>query len=832
MSRGTNANENQDKPAFYHGRKFLSNKGNQYYEVQYQREYSNFTESSKTELDYIHKVYPAHYVERDVNIQDNIWKNVLSLQHILFNGSEQWSEYRRNKLLRDLHDLFSQTTGRCISKANLVSGILKAARGCSHQTAKDEQLCKALDSMYNSFDVNAKEQFDWRCFLFYLHFTLNPMQSAKDQLLSAFAKISHRSSCTTLQDLNLVLYPLVKADSTGNMIRMFDEAWAQVKASNQQIDDNLSSTKISMELFQQMLEFDEIDALFDQSISKWGKGRIYPVHMCRWEEEVYNETLLFLVKDSRRQETVKSKMDVGFCRTKLHVFQEWLNYARYRCSLRSILSQINHRIEMQRKLQGISAFSLSVVSQHATLLLQRVGRGFIGRNIARECWMVYTSATLIQTHSRMHLSKKRLNVLSATYSWAIVEVQRHIRGALARGLALRKLLAFIEQEHIRNVKERERLEMERGIWSLTTLQSNWRRKMAAAVADELRRKIQRELLIQRAMDTERQRFQREREIYERQLEGYYRSMKDDLENDNQIQVRVSQDQVKVRTLRRRLKNEVLKDVEPDSSEQIATEQWKKDWEAKIEAGVSDIKAHSIHCLDQPDNSVEKKTRAAIRKRIKNRVPEVLARAKERRIPMETKEAKDIARKEIIHIIGEEERALLQSEMDKALIDREQQKEDTRLQKEAYQRDAHARASVHAASLVATICRKWLARRELRRLCLEMFEKRFDEKNHTFFYRNTVTGEVSWSKPKAMGNFEVPAKDEWKILRDAHNFPYYFNPSFVEMRWTPPVTEEMCCGIVPQMWWREYPVRSGPCPNFAHRLHEDDGKRYCVDCFPE
>ena len=34
-----------------------------------------------------------------------------------------------------------------------------------------------------------------------------------------------------------------------------------------------------------------------------------------------------------------------------------------------------------------------------------------------------------------------------------------------------------------------------------------------------------------------------------------------------------------------------------------------------EAGVKDMKLHSIHCLDQPDNVVEKQTRKAIRKTI-------------------------------------------------------------------------------------------------------------------------------------------------------------------------------------------------------------------------
>ena len=122
---------------------------------------------------------------------------------------------------------------------------------------------------------------------------------------------------------------------------------------------------------------------------------------------------------------------------------------------------------------------------------------------------------------------------------------------------------------------------------------------------------------------------------------------------------------------------------------------------------------------------------------------------------------------------------------------------------------------------------------MRRLCLERYEKKYEGEYHTFYYMNKQSGEVSWTKPKAMGAvFDIPAKDEWILLRDMHNFPYYFNPSKIEMRWIPPLNAEICGGIVEHTWWKEHPVRTGPCPNFAHDscLNEADGIRYCKDCF--
>mmetsp|Transcript_11934 Transcript_11934/g.22103 ORF Transcript_11934/g.22103 Transcript_11934/m.22103 type:complete len:851 (-) Transcript_11934:47-2599(-) len=826
----------KEKSDIGYSQTFMSNKGEQYYRVRYESEFSKFLSSSKSELSKIHEEYPDDYVERDVSAQDKMWRSVMHLQRVIFGKAEngdQWSEYRRNKLLEDLHENFFQlATKRFISRPNFECCLLKASRGSRHRTVKDEKLVIALDSVYNSFDVLSNEAFDWRRFLFYLHFALDPRKTAKEHLLSAFSKIGNKS-CIDLQDLGVVLFPLVKADAAKDVLCVMDEAWAQVKASQQGIDENLGSTKLTMNFFQQMLELKGIQtSFFDQSKSAWGRGRTFPVYICQWEEEFYNETLLQLVKVSRREATIEDKLNRDNSRTKLNVWRQLLDFARYQRSLRSIFNKINDRMKLRRKARGLMAFSHWTANQHAALEIQRVGRGFLGRMIARNRWMIYSSATMIQTHSRMYVAKRKLNELSSHYNWAIVEMQRNIRGALGRRLALRKLLTLVEQAHLNNVKERERLEMERGVWCLTKLQSFWRRKKATAISFELRQKMQREIHVRRAMETERNLFLRERQIYERQLEEFYKSMKEEHDTSKQNQSKITQDQIKVRTLRRHLKNEELLNAKPDNSECLATEKWKSDWEAKIESDVKGMKSHSIHCLEQPENSVEKQTRANIRKRVKGRVPQVLARAKERGIPMETKEAKHIAREEIIHIIGEEERARLRSEMDKAFLERERLKGDARLQSEAKEKDAHSRATIYAVSLVAMACRKWRARKELRRLCLETYEKKFDEWNHAFFYRNIITGDISWTKPKAMGLFEIPAKDEWKLLRDAHNFPYYFNPCSMEMRWIPPASRDMCCGTVHHTWWREYPVRIGQCPNFGDsELNEYDGKWYCEECSP-
>ena len=840
----SSSSSSSSSSSYYDGQKKLflpNNKREHYYKVRYDWEFSQFLNSSKVELNTIHDVYPKDYVERDVSLQDKMWRSVIHLQSVMF--QEDWSDYRRKKMLRDLYDTFDELSSkRFISRPNFECCLLKVCRGYRHRSKDDEKFNMAMDNVYNSFDVHSQEAFDWRRFLYCMYILLEPNKTPKEHLLSAFAKIvgwNNKSCSIDLQELGMVLYPLVKASAMEDVLYAMDEAWAQVKAMYQNLfdDGKIESTKLTINIFEQMLEMQAMQHFFDQSESSWGKGKIFPVYISRWEQELYNKTLIDLVRTTKRDESISDKLKRDRYRTKLHVWRLWLDEAKYQGTLCSVLTNINRRMALHKKSRGLYALSHWRTMWNAARDIQSVARGFFGRNVARHCCMIYNSSTMIQTQYRMRLARKVLYALWSRYISAIVTVQSAIRGALARRLVFKKLMTLVEQEHLRNVKERERFEWERGIWCLTKLQGYRRRQLAISTANQLRQKLQREIQIQRAMETERKRFLRERQIYERQLEQHYRSMKEEHDSGKQIQAKVDQDKVKVNTLRRRLLHDELKAAEPDLEleEYLVTEKWKSEWEARMESGVKDIKRHSIHCLDQPDNSVEKQTRKTTRKRIKGRVKEVLRRADEQGIPMETKEGREIAREEIIHIIGEEERLRLRDEMDKAFTEREKEKEEERIRTEARQQEAHKRATVYAVSVVSKACRKWLARKELRRLCLETYEKIFDETHHMFYYRHRITGESSWTKPKAMGDFEMPAKNEWKLLRDSHNFPYYFNPLVLEMRWTPPplaLGQDMCCGIVPHYWWREYPIRKGQCPNFSCLLNEDDGKRYCQECYCE
>lgn len=816
--------------------KFLSPKAHSYSEVKYKHDTSKFLNKSAHELTAIHTDYPSESIAREIDAQEKMWQAAIGLHSTITSHDHGLPLHRQNRYIHHLYESFyKMESKRCISKPNFITCITELLQ----QTTKggiNRSIGTSLDALYDTFDVSGNNCLNWRRFLFYLHVMSKPALDCRQQLRHAFSFIASHDgldnktsakASINVHELGAVLHPLVRADCINSAISLMDEAWSTVMSSRNWEAGSHASTKISIEAFEQMLSQTSISNLLGQSATMWGRFQYFPVFVSRWEEEYYNTRLHELIRGERILESVTHKLQRDDCRVKHSIWLEWRAYTLYQQSLRFSLNSIETTVTKKMKYRGLYAFMNWSSRTAAALTIQCVSRGHWGRKHATGLWTIKQSAIAIQCLARMYFAKKILHELSALHNWAVITVQRIIRGALGRRLVYKRLMYLVEREHLRNMKEKNRLLMFRGIWSVTKLQSYLRKNKAARHTDKLRATRQRESDIRHAMEARCEKFRKERKVYKKQLEEYYRSKKDEYLKNLNIQSKVARDQVSVRTLRRKLKNDELKNAKPDLTESIQTEEWKENWEMKISEGVEDIKQHCAHCLKRPDNRAEKKIGSQVKKRIKLRTKEVLKRADSRGIPMETKEATQIAMQEILYIIGEEERERLQREMDKAFDQREKDKEEARLRAEARRKEEKVRATIISVSVVTRACRIWLAKKELRRRCLELYEKDYHEVSHAFYYRNKKTNETSWTKPKAMGSFELPTKDEWKVLRDAHDFPYYFNPYKMDMQWNPPIDKTMCCAQVPYNWYREFPVRMGQCPNFA--IDEVNDKSYCMVC---
>ena len=180
--------------------------------------------------------------------------------------------------------------------------------------------------------------------------------------------------------------------------------------------------------------------------------------------------------------------------------------------------------------------------------------------------------------------------------------------------------------------------------------------------------------------------------------------------------------------------------------------------------------------------------------------------------MEHPEAWAIAEKELIYIMGEEERGRIRQEMAKELDNLENKQAQEATENKKQQRNKNTK---DASYIICSATRRWRARKIVQSKSLDVYEKIFDVTHQAFYYRNKKTvrssqfvspphklrnrfyqtiiilfcalpkGEVSWHKPKSLGKLDVKPKDEWILLKNDQGLTYYYNPLRMEMSWKPP-----------------------------------------------
>ncbi len=204
----------------------------------------------------------------------------------------------------------------------------------------------------------------------------------------------------------------------------------------------------------------------------------------------------------------------------------------------------------------------------------------------------------------------------------------------------------------------------------------------------------------------------------------------------------------------------------------------------------------------------------------------------RKFLLETTELHLVAKNEIVAEVAKEEESRLMMAL-KAEESKLQQQCQNLLHTFNESRERQIIADKASANkIVERLFRMFQARKIVRQKCKEVFKKRFDEKYHSYYYINLNTGKTSWERPRIFGrgSFDVEPDDEWIVLRDSHDFPYYFNPKTMKMTWEPPPGVILCQNTISYNWWKLDPVPKGRCFNFAMTKFQEYGLLYCQDCW--
>ena len=82
----------------------------------------------------------------------------------------------------------------------------------------------------------------------------------------------------------------------------------------------------------------------------------------------------------------------------------------------------------------------------------------------------------------------------------------------------------------------------------------------------------------------------------------------------------------------------------------------------------------------------------------------------------------------------------------------------------------------ATCTIANVWRKYQAFKLFRKVAMEIYQKLFDPKTRSFYYYNSITHEVSWTKPKCLSTLDIPPLKRllWEEYIDAQGVTYYYN----------------------------------------------------------
>ncbi|GMH74275.1 hypothetical protein TrLO_g13608 [Triparma laevis f. longispina] len=811
---------------------------------------------SKHDLDEVHEEYLRDRELRDRRLEEEKWQTIFTLDQIL--SDPQYSKIRLAAGDRALYEsMFKIEPRKYISRPKFLT-TLRLVYGfdlANLNSVSNNLMLDKLNKLYTSFDVANKGEMDWRCFVLMLEMCHDKKSEAKHHVLWGYSLYSSNGSfdlsCEEpmrLGDVKDLFGTMVRLVFKNDMTELCDSAWTSVasrdaqakamvaKASQKNL--SLDDLKIPFRLFQLMLNQPSMAPLFETG-RPWGK-KDPGIWTYVIEERYYHPTLLQYIMSERRAAKVEKLADVfleqkGY-RRKRDGVKMWRGYMWRRKRARFLMTENIVRYVIENTSTAWMVYRKWCMKEIAVREIQRMIRGHIGRMEAMFLKILFRSAVLLQKTYRGKLSRRRYLALRRKRNWAASEMQRHVRGILSKRLAMNRLEGFLDSERAKLARQKFDWENAELIKAARSIQGQWRKLMARRKVHLLKDKKEREKMIAKEMEDMIKGHNRDRKVYQKQIEEWYEKKRIDWESTNVTENQTAAEKAKIRAYRRKLKaeegqeEERQEQVKLDQMEEKRVEQWLKVWSKKASEESEKYKIACRNCMIAPDTPLEKKLGHELKRKVKARTKDVLKRADARLMPMEYPEALDIATDEVLYIMGEEKKKqVMQSMKEEAVLYEEKQKDkekDLEIQREK----ERALDRRHAASVLGLAYRKWHARKVLRQKCYERFEKKFSEKYCAYYYHNRMTDDVLWEKPKSLGSYDMQVINEWRPMRDNQKYPYYYNPNTMKMSWKIPRATVACEERVLMTWKFGYPTPQGPCPNFATRRCNEDMRFYCDSCW--
>jgi hypothetical protein len=543
------------------------------------------------------------------------------------------------------------------------------------------------------------------------------------------------------------------------------------------------------------------------------------------EEDFYHPMILNVIKNLRREARSNAEADmfiaIARMRKQRYNFDNWKAFAMRRNKLRLMFIAVILRTQTQTFGYCFDHWKKFTIQLGCHVLLQRYVRGFIARRRRLLIRRIRTRTVLVQKHARGMMASRKVRQRLIRLHWAATEIQRVVRGRLARVRVASMVFAYVDIG-------RRRLAQQRVEWH-----ESRRNKAATAIQMCMRKFLRRHRMMkilaqkERVEDTEvamrefEEKARIERELFMADLHTWYVQRK----QVRDISILHEQSTVEQKKAIRRYRNRKDDEEKKKKAEMIEAamqrlkektiERWIESWEEKIAALAIKYRTTCERCLILPESPEEVKLKALLLKNTQRQVKEVFRRADAQKIPMELPEAMAKARADVIDAEVQAEIVRLRQDMRREATERQAEEDRAALAEKEKNKLALKRKRVWAVRAIQGMGRCYLARGVLRAKARARYVKHFDPSKHEYYYEDKRTRRTMWFKPKSLGAYDIEMPNKWMVLRDSMGYRYYYNPQTWEQTWVAPLGTVFCqeCG-----------------EDFASVWLRRDERLYCTSCF--
>jgi hypothetical protein len=703
-------------------------------------------------------------------------------------------------------------------------------------TTDDEIKAGTISKLFDTFDLEHRDQMDWRLFLYLLTIMMMPSLELQEHLDWAYAIYASsgeldrecRDSLTlgTIKDILCVPVILSKRVDIRNIV---DKAWlsltmediaaasaaqrnthahinrkttfgdAEAVQAKMMEGEDIDTTKLTHSLFQKLLKQRDIAYLMEKQTAYTVKDE--RPWTFRYEELFYHPVLMGLLRERRRinrnEDWVINFPGLRNPRKKRFGFDFWEDYVKRRERARSLIAKISSRWRGQQTSTAFDWWRELTMCIVAAEKIGRVSRGYIGRKKRDMMYKIQSSVTMIQAGTRKLRSYTRYKREYLKRNYGAMAIQRIARGFITR----RRLFTFVQAKYDQGKlalkAERKEFEDRKHFVTATVIAMLIRRFL---VRRRIKHRVEynKELArLREEMESEAERHKMDRIVHKLQLEKWFRERKEEFERNRLDERRLAEQRDKIVALRRSNVADMMREkarmqasaLERQEAERI--ELWLQDWDFKREKRAEERMAMCKRALADPDTPEEVQLAKDLRKRIKEHVKVVLRRADRQRIPMEIPEARELAELEILQteVELERDRAREDQKKDAERILAEQKAKQAVIERKEYL--SRQRRSEYSARKIQV--RWWCLkdRKKLRKLAYARYKKYFDRETLEYFYEDKRSRKTVWKKPWSFGSYDIDCKQGWVVLQDTDGDLYYYNATTMDMQWEQPTQTVLC-----------------------------------------